>query len=297
MAERSQPGDEALVGHCINFLPLRSRIRAEMRFIDYLAEVRSAFLSAFQHQNYTFGTLVQKLRLPRDRSRTPLVSAMFNMVWVRSGLNFPGLEAEIKPNPSSFSNFDLTFNVTETDGAFALDCSYKSDLLTAPTVKRWMTYFEALLEEIAEDPDQAISKLSLAPERNHDQAPSNFKETREDSPRNGLVHEPPAMVKPRNPTEKALAQIWCELIGLDEVGVTDDFFDLGGHSVLVTQVAARIRKAFDVDIGLQPIFEKPTIAELARTVEGLLVEQIGSLTEEEAHELTAGTEVFARISE
>jgi acyl carrier protein len=105
------------------------------------------------------------------------------------------------------------------------------------------------------------------------------------------------MVKPRNPTEKALAQIWCELIGLDEVGVTDDFFDLGGHSVLVTQVAARIRKAFDVDIGLQPIFEKPTIAELARTVEGLLVEQIGSLTEEEAHELTAGTEVFARISE
>ncbi len=189
MARRSQPGDEKLVGHCINFLPLRSRIRAEMRFTDYLAEVRSAFLEAFEHQSYTFGTLVQKLQLPRDRNRIPLLAGVFNLVWVRSGINFPGLEAEIKPNPSSFSNFDLTFNITETDGAFALDCSYKSDLLTGSTVKRWMSYFEALLENIAADPEQAISKLSLVPKSNRDEVLSGFNETRVDYPCNALVHE------------------------------------------------------------------------------------------------------------
>src|SRR5205807_7143949 len=94
--------------------------------------------------------------------------------------------------------------------------------------------------------------------------------------------EPAKTVKPRSSTEKVLGQIWCEVIGLDEVGVHDNFFDLGGHSVLVTQIVARVRKAFDVDVGLRTVFERPTIAELAATIQALLVEEISQLSEEEA---------------
>src|SRR5439155_14021042 len=97
-----------------------------------------------------------------------------------------------------------------------------------------------------------------------------------------LETPPQKPVKARSPTEKLLAQIWCEVIGLDEVGVHDNFFDLGGHSVLVTQIVGRIRKLFDVNVGLRTVFERPTIAELAETIEGLLVEEISQLSEEEA---------------
>src|SRR5437879_1740372 len=186
-AERSEEGNEKLVGHCINFLPLRSRLKPGTPFVDYLAELRTSFLSAFEHQNYTYGTLVQKLQLPRDRSRTPLVSATFNMVWVRCGLNFAGLEVELKANPHSFSNFDLTFNITETDGSFALDCSFKSDLLTGDTVKRWMAYFESLLEQIASHPEESLSKLCFIPEEERKQLLNGWNATDADYPRNALL--------------------------------------------------------------------------------------------------------------
>jgi len=73
--------------------------------------------------------------------------------------------------------------------------------------------------------------------------------------------------------------------------VNDNFFDLGGHSVLITQVLARIRKTFQVEIGLRTVFERPTIAELAETIESQLVEEIGSLSEEEASRLANDAEL------
>jgi thioester reductase-like protein len=76
------------------------------------------------------------------------------------------------------------------------------------------------------------------------------------------------MVAPRTPTEEVLAAIWAEVLGLAEVGATDDFFALGGHSLLATQVVARARDAFGVDVSLQSVFQAPTIQELARVVDG-----------------------------
>jgi len=68
---------------------------------------------------------------------------------------------------------------------------------------------------------------------------------------------------PRTPAEKALAEIWCELLGLQEIGIHDDFFALGGHSLLATQVISRLRERFRPDLPLQCLFEHPTVARLA----------------------------------
>jgi amino acid adenylation domain-containing protein len=74
-------------------------------------------------------------------------------------------------------------------------------------------------------------------------------------------------VRPRSQTEQLLAEIWCHVFGLKQVGVYDDFFDLGGHSLLVTQVISRIRKVFHVTLPLRCLFESPTIASLATQIE------------------------------
>lgn len=78
-----------------------------------------------------------------------------------------------------------------------------------------------------------------------------------------------AAVAPRTPAEEAVAAIWAEVLGRGEVGVETSFFDLGGHSLLATQVAARINEVFNVELPLRQLFEEPTVAELARTLERL----------------------------
>jgi amino acid adenylation domain-containing protein len=70
-------------------------------------------------------------------------------------------------------------------------------------------------------------------------------------------------VAPRTPAEELLASIWCDMLGVEQIGINDDFFGLGGHSLLATQVASRVREAFGLELPLRLLFESPTIAGLA----------------------------------
>jgi amino acid adenylation domain-containing protein len=69
------------------------------------------------------------------------------------------------------------------------------------------------------------------------------------------------------PTEELIAGMWSSLLGKSDIRRDHNFFDLGGHSLLVTQVISRIREVFHVELPLQVMFETPTVAELARSVE------------------------------
>ena len=84
-------------------------------------------------------------------------------------------------------------------------------------------------------------------------------------------------VAPRNTEEEILARIWSELLGVAEVGVYDNFFALGGHSILATQLISRVRRTFQVEVALRSLFEAPTIAEMALVIEDLLIDQLESL--------------------
>jgi acyl carrier protein len=77
----------------------------------------------------------------------------------------------------------------------------------------------------------------------------------------------PNFVAPRNALEEKLAGIWQEILGLPQVGVESNFFDLGGHSLMATRVVSQIRERCGVEMPLRMLFESPTIAELARYLE------------------------------
>ena len=74
-------------------------------------------------------------------------------------------------------------------------------------------------------------------------------------------------VAPRNSTEEMLTAIWCEVLHVDKVGVYDDFFDLGGHSLSATRIINRVKKVRGVKLSLLQIFDHPTIAELAESLD------------------------------
>jgi len=76
---------------------------------------------------------------------------------------------------------------------------------------------------------------------------------------------------PQTETEKAVAAIWSELLRVDGIGVHDDFFDLGGQSMTAVGLVARLRAAFDVDVELATLFERPTIAGLSEAIDMLVL--------------------------
>ena len=158
-------GQYNLVGHCVNLLPLRTQIDCHAAFSNYLQSRKSTILDAYDHQQFTFGSLLSKLNLTRDSSRIPLVPITFNLDRGLAGESLPfiGLEVEFCSNPRAFENFELFINATELHGKITLECQYNTNLFDADTIQRRMAEFETLLLGIVANPDCQIATLPILP--------------------------------------------------------------------------------------------------------------------------------------
>ena len=96
-----------------------------------------------------------------------------------------------------------------------------------------------------------------------------------------------AFVAPRTPIEASMAEKWSQVLGLERVGIHDNFFALGGHSLMAMQLVSKLREAFRIELPLRALFDAPTIEQLAGIVEEMLVAKLNELTEEEAQQLLA----------
>jgi amino acid adenylation domain-containing protein len=94
-----------------------------------------------------------------------------------------------------------------------------------------------------------------------------------------------AFVQPRTPIEERLAATVASLLDLDRVSAEDNFFLLGGHSLLGTQLIARIRDSFGVELSLRALFDAPSVSQLSSQVEALLLAKLEAMSEEEAERL------------
>jgi amino acid adenylation domain-containing protein len=95
-------------------------------------------------------------------------------------------------------------------------------------------------------------------------------------PENLRSHLAVTFVAPRNAIENAIADIWTEVLKLEKVGIHDNFFDLGGHSLLLTQVTSRLYNAFGVELSLRQLFTTPTIAQLSELIAAEQIKQADS---------------------
>ncbi|MEP6742363.1 MAG: non-ribosomal peptide synthetase [bacterium] len=93
-------------------------------------------------------------------------------------------------------------------------------------------------------------------------------------------------VAPRNFTEDMLAKIWQEVLNVDRIGVFDNFFQLGGHSLKATQVMSRVNAAFRIELPLHTLFETGNVAALTAIIEDHLIDELGEMSNEEAARLS-----------
>ncbi|MEH2382481.1 MAG: amino acid adenylation domain-containing protein [Nostoc sp.] len=155
---------EYLIGHYVNLLPIRSQIVINETFANYLSSLRQVFSDAYDHQIYPFTKLVKNLNLPRDPSRTPLVTTMFNIDRSPSKSESLGEEVDFVRNSTSTAISDMFLDIHQVDNELLVDCKYNTDLFDSQTIQRWMGYWQVLLSGIVTNPEQRLSELPLLTE-------------------------------------------------------------------------------------------------------------------------------------
>ncbi|WDD92626.1 aminotransferase class III-fold pyridoxal phosphate-dependent enzyme [Burkholderia sp. FERM BP-3421] len=158
-AGQSADGEAALVGCCVNVLPLRLADAPEQRVDALLAAVRGEVLDACDHQWVSLAEIAADLDLPRDAGR-PLIDVHFNYDKVEGGVGYGPLAVAFETNHAGAARRDLTWNPVEVDGQLALIVDYDADLFDAATVEGWMDDYAWLLARMAAQPDLSIAALA-----------------------------------------------------------------------------------------------------------------------------------------
>lgn len=156
-ADQAASGKTQMIGHCVNLLPLRSKLDLDLSFTDYLKQRKSQLFDAYEHQQFSFGQLLQKLSIARDPSRVPLVPVVFNIdMGMSSAVSFLGLEYELKSNPRAYEPFEIFLNATGSEDDLVLEWSYNTSLFKRETIEKMMVSFLDLLRYVIASPNEKL---------------------------------------------------------------------------------------------------------------------------------------------
>jgi amino acid adenylation domain-containing protein len=158
-------GMDSLVGQCASILPLRILLESDEAFSSVLKKAWSSVLDAQEHWDFTFGRLIPQLDLPRDPSRIPLVSVLFNIDPPMAKVKFSGLKHRFITGPRYYFQYDLGFNLVEDEDTIHVECDYNSNLFDGDVIQCWVAGYRALLEAVVGNPDQSLNCLPMMSER------------------------------------------------------------------------------------------------------------------------------------
>ncbi len=149
-----------LVGHCVNLMPIRMPIDVDASFAEVIKQAQSAVLDAQDHQGLTYGSLVRLLDLPRDPSRLPITPVMFNMDrGIDISQAFGTTPGELISHARRAENFELFLNLTDDGETIQSEWTYSTGLFDAATIQAHMDGLTELLERIADDSAQSVTRL------------------------------------------------------------------------------------------------------------------------------------------
>jgi amino acid adenylation domain-containing protein len=204
-AGQSATGNYGLVGHCVNLLALRSYPKGELSFVEYLKQRKTEVLDAYDHQNYTFGSLLKKLNIPRDASRLPLVPVVFNIdIGMDEGVHFHGLKHSYITTGREYENFEIFLNITDHKDALVLEWSYNTQIFEAATISRMMDEYAHLLKQVVKSPDMLIGKLPLMRKDELMAQLNTWNNTRVPYPKEKSLHQVISEMAAKNPGSIAL---------------------------------------------------------------------------------------------
>ena len=266
VADRTLAEFDDVVGFFIDTVPVRLRSGAPS-FAETVRANAAELRAATAHPAAPLDRIVDALGLPRDTSRAPLVQVLFNVLnFAEPRPHLSGVDSEPIAVPKPGSPFDLTVYVVERDGRFAFDAVHNPDLFDAGRIVALLTDLSELSGALAAAPD--ANPAGVAPH-----LPRAEVRTAADGAMTVAAPEIPVVSVPlrvggSSATEQLIVGIWREVLGRDSVGLADNFFDIGGHSMAVAAVHGRLTAATGRPIRMLDLFRFPNIRALAAHLDG-----------------------------
>jgi len=272
VAGRNQVETEGLIGFFVNTLVLRDDLSGNPRFTDLVAQVRETILSGFSSVDVPFEKIVEALQPERNLGYNPLFQVMFATLKsaVRSH-QFGDLTAFPYVVSAETSIFDLSLTLIEDiDREWWAQLEYNTNLFSQERIRRTLSDYTSVLEGVVSDPEGRILALPLPsmPAPVDSRNPSSPQPERKKT--EGTISIPVSAggaseprVEPLDREQELLVEVWKEILGLQEVGIRDSFFDVGGHSLIAVRLIARLREITGRRIDVAAIFRAPTIEAFA----------------------------------
>ncbi|MEO0416557.1 MAG: AMP-binding protein, partial [Verrucomicrobiota bacterium] len=149
---------ENLVGHCVNFLPLKSVLDAKGTFPEFLKASKATLLEAMDNKGFTYGELIQNLDIERQPGRMPFLEVAFNVERMDYFGEWQDMDVRFEPNGKTYVHYTMFMNIVESNDGLRVDVDYNSEVLDQGTVEQWVKDFENIVKEIGVDPE----KVNLA---------------------------------------------------------------------------------------------------------------------------------------
>lgn len=254
------PGIESMIGLFINTLPVRARLRAGMSLLSLLHDVHT------QQQEMRLYEFTPLMHIQACSDLAPH-QRLFESVVVFE--NYPQ-ESEERPQSvrmrmlsgEAETGYPLTL-VIESREIIILEISYDTGRFTEAMISNLFAHLQMLLTALVQAPQQSVQALQACLREQLSPAWVPV-----DSQEQAALALPAALLPtfsppPRDEVERVLTRIWEDVLGVEPIGVRDNFFHLGGHSFLALHLLARVQQHFGQALPLSALLQGATVEELA----------------------------------
>jgi thioesterase domain-containing protein/acyl carrier protein len=263
-ANRPRADIEALIGRFANDLLVRTSLSGNPTFRELLGRVRNGALTVYSYQDLPFAQLAEEIEPQSDPGRSPLFQVMFILQDApKEKLQIPGLTLTWFPLDMGTAKYDLCVWLSVQDG-LQVTLEYNSDLFEAATIRGVLDEYKKVLETMVNNPQGRISADPFANKR----TPAGMQPAHVSQPE---------LARRRDGLESQLVAIWESGFNKRPIDVHDDFFELGGDSLLAVKLFARIEKVFHLKIPLVTLVQAPTIEKLGKVILQSTESDIGGL--------------------
>ena len=253
---RGRVETRGLIGLFANVLPIRTNLAGNPTFREIVRRVRDESMEALAHQSLPFESIMQTLPRAANADAAPL----FQVMLIHQNSPLPELRCgdtilvPVHDIDTGHSKFELLWDVSETKGGLQGSFVYRSDLFETATIRALLADFATLLGSLLEAPDHPVSRF----QHNGKAGLSSI------SRQQAEVQS--ALVAPTSELEAWLAALWETLFQRSRVGIRDNFFDLGGDSLLAVRMFSEIGPLTGRRLPLSVLFAAPTIEKLAKLI-------------------------------
>jgi surfactin family lipopeptide synthetase A len=162
VASRKHNDLEGIVGMFAQTLALPISLNNESSFKNFIQELHKKVLNCIDNDAYPYEELINDLNIERDHSRNPLTDCLFVLQNSRpESFEIKGADIQKYPIESKTAKFDLTLEASENASGLSFDLEYSTDLFTEDTIKRFITFYKVLLNQVIENQEILLSELSL----------------------------------------------------------------------------------------------------------------------------------------